>query len=260
MDTSQVDRFRAERGRILDEGNQAMARAGVLDEIDDERDHDLAGEQLRARHKATARYRELLPDVRVSRCPFTGELLTWALDTVDLDGWCWNYEATIRRVGHPIRTFLALTGAMKIVEPVTRAPFIAMPGPGVPYVIPRILSQSPETIAVVAQIAVGRHTGWPITYFSPWPAEVELENEWGSCQYYISDGNGDWLGWDEKAPAVRHYDFDLEPWISSGKLRWIAPGDETMTVRQGLADCPYVGLEGPRRFGFVDEGKVRYPS
>jgi hypothetical protein len=253
-----MDLFRAERRRILAEGNEAAARANGLDESGDERDHDSSWDYLRARHEAADRYRELLPDVQVSRCPFTGEPLTWAMDTVDLDGWFWEYEAPVRRARDYLPgTFLALTGAMRINQPVTWAPFAVEPGPGVPYVVPRILNQ-PETLAVVAQIPVGKHVGWPITYFGPRRTGIKLENDWGSGKFDVYDHDGTWLGWDEKPPAVRHYDFELEPWVSSGKLRWIAPGDETMTLRQGVDGCPYLGIEGPRELAFVEEGKVRY--
>lgn len=48
--------------------------------------------------------------------------------------------------------------------------------------------------------------------------------------------------------------------MRSGKLLWIAPGDESITLRQGVEGCPYLGLEGPRELAFIKNGKVRYPS
>jgi hypothetical protein len=257
--TPSMDRFQAERRHLLDEGNAANSRAELLSGSGCENDDELASEHWGVGHAAEERYRELLPDVPVSRCPFTGELLAWAMDVVDLDGWYWDIDSPIRRLSDPPNSFLTLTGAMRIREPVTWAPFCVAPGPSVPYVVPRILDQS-ETIAVIAQLPVGRHIGWPIAYFGARDTGIELENYWGDNDYYRYDSNGTPLGWKTVIPDVCNYDFELEPWISSGKLSWIAPGDASMTVRQGLADCPYVRLEGPRRLGFVEEGRVRYPS
>lgn len=261
MTTPSMDRFQAARKRLLDEGNAAHSRAEFLSgRSGDMKDDDgLASEHWDAGHAAEERYRELLPEVPVSRCPFSEDLLTWAMDVIDLDGWYWNIDGPIRRLTDPPNSFLTLTGAMRLHEPITWAPFCAAPGPGVPYVVPRILDRS-ENIAVIAQLAVGRHIGWPIVYFGDRDTGIDLENYWGDNDYYRYDSSGKRLGWKTVIPDIRSYDFEIEPWISSGKLRWIAPGDETMTVRQGLPGCPYVGLEGPRRLGFVEEGKVLYPS
>jgi hypothetical protein len=54
---------------------------------------------------------------------------------------------------------------------------------------------------------------------------------------------------------IRH-SFDLGPWLRSGKLLWIAPGDTTLTLREGEAGCPLVGLTGSRHMAHIREGRV----
>jgi hypothetical protein len=260
--SSEIERFRAERGWLLREGNTATARAGELYRSDNDTDSDLARVQLDIRHDAVDQYRRLLPDIAVSRCPHTGELVSWAMDTVDLDGWFWKYRAQVRRDGYLPRTFLALAGAVRLYEPLTRAPFLAVPGPGVPYVVPRILDQT-DTLAVIAQVPVGHHIGWSITYFGPRQPALRLVNDWGSNRHDSYDRDGNWLGWSQTPlDAIDDYafdfDFELEPWIDTGKLRWIAPDDETLSIRHGLAGCPYTGLEGPREFARIEDGELWY--
>jgi len=177
------------------------------------------------------------------------------MDIVDLDGWYWEDEAPVRRIVPLPAKWLAMTGAMQVREPVTYAPFTASPGPAAPYVVPRLMD-IPDIRAVISQIPVGRHTGWAITYFGALP-QVSLENTWGAEQYYVYDDNGEWLGWDRKAPWPPDWDFDLTPWVTSGKLLLIAPGDTTATLRQGTDGCPYLNITGSHDLAHIRPGRLR---
>ena len=42
------------------------------------------------------------------------------------------------------------------------------------------------------------------------------------------------------------FDYDLELYIRTGRLLWIAPGDETLTLRSTVEGCPFLGLPGMR--------------
>ncbi|GAA5173371.1 hypothetical protein GCM10023321_74710 [Pseudonocardia eucalypti] len=260
---AEFERFRAGRDAIMEEGNRAEQRAIELERSENESDQIRAGDYRWEMDKALVKYRKLLPEVAVSRCPFTGELLTWALDTVDLDGWAWNYDATIRRIPKkPPRCFLAFTGAMRLHQPVTSKAIHVEPGPGVPGVIPHLFDW-PNTIAVIAQIGVGPHIGWPITYYtSQQPAKPGGfylgYNFWAEDDYSVHDGNGEWGGWGARRAFTPDYDFELGPWLDSGHVQWIEPGDDSMTLRQGSADCPYLNLEGPRKLPTVWHGKIEY--
>lgn len=244
--------FLAERARLLAEGNRLRAEALALD---DAGDYQQASQLWRQDDQITARYRELLPGVPVARCPQSGAVVRWPIDIAGLDGWFWDSEAPVRRQDPLPPTWRAMTGAVRLAEPVEHAPFLCTPGPGVPFVVTRII-ESPGIQAVIAQIPIGRHTGWAISYFGPAPEGVELVNLWGTATYPVHDDEGTWLGWANVVPTVADYDFDLEPWLSTGKLFWIGPGDDSATLREGVDGCPYVGLDGPRRLQYIQDGKV----
>ncbi|MBL1075196.1 hypothetical protein JK358_12415 [Nocardia sp. 2] len=202
-------------------------------------------------------YRAQLPEVSVSRCPFTGVEVRWPLDDVDLDGWFWDWDKPARRLVNPVpRTWLAMGGAVRLAEPVTAAPFMCKPGPDAPYVIPQLL-EVPEVRAVVAEVPIGRHTGWATTYFATIrPTDIPLENTWGSQKYDVYDTGGQWRAWSEHRRLLREYDFELRPWLESGKLLWIAPGDSGVTLREGVAECPYLDIDGERRRQRIHNGEI----
>jgi hypothetical protein len=245
----------AERSQLMAEGNRLRAEVRVLHNADRWKP------ALPLRRRITEiirRYRELLPDVTVARCTDGGELVRWPIDTFGLDGWFWRYDATISRTPEALPApWLAMTGAMSLSEPVEETPYLAIPGPGVPFVVPRIL-RNPGVRAVIAQVAVGRHTGWAITYFGPLDRNTDLVNVWGTDTYPVHDDDGKWLGWNSALNKVSDYDFELAGWLASGQLLWIAPGDDSAALRSGVDDCPFVGLAGPRKIAMVEEGKVRY--
>lgn len=247
--------FRSERDALLREGNLVKAEATALE---DRHDYDAAQVLWGRRNVLFRRYRQLLPEVPVSRNPDTGEVVRWAIDTVGLDGWFWSYRGASNRLPDPVTPgWLTMAGAVRLAEPVEPAPFLVRPGPGVPFVVPRILD-APGVRAVVAQVPVGRHTGWPITYFGPRPKNTRLVNLWPGDTYPVYDADGQWKGWAETTPWVADYDFDLAPWLRSGKLLWILPGDESMTLRGGVDGCPYLDLPGVRDAPFIEDGHVRY--
>ncbi|WP_067464334.1 hypothetical protein [Actinomadura macra] len=247
------------RAELLDVGNhwkEQIERLAEDDAESDDLDRALA-EAREHRNDLTNRYSEWLPEIPLTRDPHTGAAVELPMDPVDLDGWFWNYEAPVRR--HPAklpRTWLTLTGAMRITTPVTYAPFLCKPGPGAPYVVPRIL-ESPDVRAVISQTMVGRHTGWSIAYFGPRP-DVRLENIWGTKEYDVYDEAGEWKGWSQNVPWPADWDFDLEPWLASGRLLWIAPDDPTLSLREGPASCPYVGITGPHDLAYIRKGTLAY--
>jgi hypothetical protein len=253
--TGALERFQAERDQLLSVGNHAQARAEELDLTDDYAPE--AQEHYDASIAAMDRYRELLPELPVSRCPFTDEVLTWAIDTVDLDGWFWDKGNPVRRfTGTVPPHFLAFGGSMRLHIPLTWAPFLAVPGPGAPAVLPAIL-EDPDVVAVISSLEIGPHTGWPVTYWAPRGGDKrELVNDWGSNHYDRYLENGQPNGWDATATIADDYDFDLEPWLTSGKLRWIAPNDTTLALRIGPHDCPYLNVPGEHLIARIHEGQL----
>ncbi|MFI0418829.1 hypothetical protein [Spongiactinospora sp. 9N601] len=203
------------------------------------------------------RYRALLPEVTVARCPDSGQVVRWPIDVYGLDGCFWNYVSSVRRPPQPLpRGFLAMAGAMRLAEPVEHPPFAVVPGPDVPFVVTRILN-SPRVRAVIAEVPVGAHTGWTISYFGPRPEDIELVNLWGANTYAVyRDGVN--RGWSWVVPNTADYDFELTEWLRSGKLLWLAPGDESATLREGPDGCPFAGLPGRRRISLIRNGMIQH--
>ncbi len=246
----------AERAALLAEGSLLRDRLAAMSS-----DDWVAAQDLRDKQSAIVdRYLALLPEVAVARSPDTGEVVRWRIDTAGLDGWFWRHEASEREDPDPMPGgWLAMNGAMRLAEPVEFTSFQAIPGPGVPFVVPRLLDV-PRVRAVITEVPVGRHTGWAITYFGTNPDAVELVNTWGSDTHYVYDAAGTWLGWNMSLEHVSDYDFELERWLRSGRLLWIAPGDDSATLRQGVDGCPYLDLPGPRQIAYVQFGEVEYAS
>jgi hypothetical protein len=202
-----------------------------------------------------SQYKAGVPVIELSRCPFTGDVMRHSLDHFGLDGLWWNYEISIRPISPLLKSYVALTGAVKLDGPVLRAPFVCKPGPEVPYVIPRLLTRQ-EITAVLSSVRIGSNTGYAITYFgNPPPPKIPLINTWGCDTYSYLDEKGDYH-WDSEPGSPNDFDFNLEPWISKGRLRWIYPGDTTLTLRKEVSACPYLGLEGRKKSLIIYEGKV----
>jgi len=133
------------RATLLDAHEEliaALALAGrSLDEQADDPDFlALEDELFWSAERVRRDYSDLLSPVAISRCPFTNEVLRASIDTHDLDGLWWNYLSPLRRSDPRPPTLVALTGALALTTAPTWTPFLVKPGPGVPYVIPRLLA------------------------------------------------------------------------------------------------------------------------
>lgn len=249
----------ARRAEIVAEGNQLLETAEEWEVSGDQdpwvitarRWPDRAGEQRFARLRRD--YLALLPDVAVARCPDTGVVVRWSIDTGDLDGWFWDSDHQVTREPAVPPTWRAMTGAVRIGGPVAWAPFQCRLGPGVPYVVPRVLDND-GVRAVVRQIPIGPHTGWAVSYFGPRLSGVAGIGRWGGSWAPTLDGDGI----EHSYCPDEDNEFDLDPYFASGKLLWISPDDDSATLREGVAGNPYRGLEGPRECGYVEDGESRY--
>lgn len=206
------------------------------------------------------RYLDGLPVRPLSRCPFSGELLAMPIDDGGLDGLWWNNHNPQRPQASLPKTFFALDGALALSGPPEDAPFLCAPGPDVPFVLPRLL-QFVQIKAVISALKIGKHMSYPVFYFSePMLYGEKRVNDWGTERYY-DDGNpvpglltpGQYV---HITPDSDEYDFDLEPWIRSGKLLWIAPDDSRLMLHSHVAGCPYLNLPGSRLPKFIQAGAV----
>ena len=242
---------KAERIDMLVRFYEAWNRAERADEAQDEP----SAQQARGEATSIARiYESATPVVSLSRSPFSGKVFESSLDNFDIDGLWWAYEFDYRPHIPPVATFFGWTGAMKLEGPIPNVPLKSMVGPEVPFVLPRLLDH-PAIKAVVSSVLVGEHVGFPVVYYAdPVPPKLERVDDWGHALYSTTKPDG--------SPTAGHSveydydkDFELGPWLASGKLQWIAPGDIDLTVCSGEKGCPFVALEGQRHRQYIQGGE-----
>lgn len=254
---------------ILDENQRRAFLQRYFRELEDWRDRDLRlSEQEEVTEKELERferqsrrltrwrrvYEVSLSDSLLARCPFSGELFQHTFDGLGLDGFWWNFEAPSRPYRELLPTYFALAGAVALAEEVEKAPFLCKPGPGVPYVLPALLEHT-DIEAVIRELPVGRHRAFAITYFArSFPIGLAVPNEWGTNRAYIATGES--LGWTSLIENPDDFDFNLRPWIESGKLHWVARDDPGVQLLSEVECCPYLDLPGERRIQRVENGKV----
>jgi len=199
-------------------------------------------------------YESGLPQIPFARCPIGGEVQLHSFDPFGLDGPWWNYDAPLRPLMERIPSCLAVNGALALHGEVPNMPWLVRPGPGLPFVLPKLLAVD-GIFATIRQLAVGPHTAWTVCYFgAEEPEGLALPNAWGTGAYW--DASDGMPGWNSRPSDPFEWDFSLSPWIARGKLYWIAPGDDTLTLRAEIAGCPFVGLPGEKREQRIAFGRV----
>ena len=187
-------------------------------------------------------YLDLLPRPALSRCPFSGEVLTHSIDSWGLDGPWWDADSPYRPFDETPETLIVLSGAMRLRSPIETTAFLVLPGPRAP-VVSRTLLEYPDVRAVLSSLAVGPHSAYPIAYFSDPAFELPpTVAVWGTRRWRLPDDDVDLEI--EIIEEEDDLDGDLEFWIRRGKLLWIAPDDPELRLHATLTGCPYLGLEG----------------
>ena len=207
---------------------------------------------------AAEAYVDGVPIVAISRSPLSAEVFETSIDTIDLDGLWWAYDYEYRPYVEAPGDLVAWTGALKVDGPLPAWSLKAMPGPDVPFILPKLMAL-PGMTAVISAVRVGPHVGFPICYYAeplP-PPDVERTDDWGIRSYTYRRPDGS-LASAHAVQADEDKDFELRPWLGGGRVWWIAPGDESLTLREGLDGCPYVDLPGERRRRYVQEGRERF--
>ena len=216
---------------------------------------------LAAAQALRADYVARLPRVGLSRDPLTGAVVERAFDAAGLDGPFWDYADSARPSLEPEPpTLVAWTGALAIDDaavPDTR--FLVKPGPGAPFVVPRLLAL-PGVVAVISQVEVGGMTGWCVCYFAQvQPTGFIHFNDWGSDRSWYRLPDGENWGWERNAEDLEELDFNLAGHVRKGSLQWIAPGDAKLEVRSGAKDFPYGGIKGTRGWQRLQFGQLSAP-
>lgn len=208
-----------------------------------------------AYYLALAEYADRLPRVLMGACPFTGQPFKNSFDPWGVDGYWWQEGREFDTV-EPQRptSFKVLLGALAFHgRTPTEATSTVIPGPEVPFLVPRLL-ELPGMVAVVSSLSLETgDTAYPISYYSQEEIPPEdLHQFWLQQDFWFKQEEGG-TGW---IIANDPWDFDLRPWIEKGKLRWIPPGDTTGKVIAGpSAQCPYLDLAGDRFPQCVAEGE-----
>ena len=190
----------------------------------------------------------------LSRCPYTGDILTRTIDLDGIDGLWWDYDEPLRAEEEQMPTYFAMDGALKLFDNIEQFPFTCSIGPEVPFVLPRLL-QHTAIKAVLSSFPVRKHRLFIITYYSePIMNRIRRVNDLGTYCYKYKDHNG-WVQHDFYQDPLK--DFELDDWIKSGKLLWIEPDDTTLTLRSFLTGCPYLDLSGSHKVLSISNGEVK---
>jgi hypothetical protein len=229
----------------------SVAEKTVPEDLMKEHDQlDLLLTDLRTQYQAG------LPFLPVSRCPYSGQVVYHSIDPFGIEGLWWNYSAPVRPMENLPVTFHAITGALRMKGPAGNAPFLCVPGPGAPYVLPEVLGNEHIT-AVISSLPIGNHTGYVITYFSKAEkVRVPRPDSWGMNRWELLDRNGAYQ-WGEGNIGIRRAGFELGPWIAKKKVLWIRPKDRALALQSGTTGCPYLGLDGTRNLQRVRAGVVQ---
>ena len=201
-------------------------------------------------------YADRLPRMILSRCPFTGEPLKRAFDPFGLDGPWWHslLDVVFDEPRAP-EAFQVLLGAVNFHgRTPTEVQEEVQPGPGVPFVVPRLLSL-PGMKAVISKVDLATgDTAYPVAYFST--AEIEpilLHQPWCRQDFWFPTDSGD-AGW---SIANDVFDFDLAGYLADGRLKWTDLADpEGAVLGPEDGECPFLDLPGDRELQQVVGGKA----
>lgn len=229
----------------------AASRAGTLS-ITDRRAMRTEQDRL------LAAYYDGLPRVAMSRCPFCAEVFRHSIDPWGVDGYWWQEEQAMNTVEpETCPHFGLLQGALDLSGQKPRGGHRseASVGPGVPFVIPRVLEQ-PGVVAVLSSLPLKNgYVAYPIAYFAASPLPPgSFTQPWTRKSYSWAKPGGGFAWRVDTDP----WDFDLKPWIARDKVLWIERGDPELRPRSRRdGRCPYVELDGVREPQYILEHAIR---
>jgi hypothetical protein len=195
-------------------------------------------------------YFRSLPRLVMAPCPHCERPLYRSFDPFGLDGLWWRSDAQPEEPT-PCPHFCVLLGAVNLGDHLPQLEFDVHPGPGAPFVMPRLMTNLGMT-AVVSEIPlVDGAVAYPIAYFAPKrPPAQTLTASWARTNYVYTTQLGE-HGWrraeEPSSPTDGTWDFDLLPWLTSGELRWCDPGSDRTKLSDASAEtCPFLALPGRR--------------
>ena len=193
-----------------------------------------------------------LPRIPVSCCPHCKKPLYRAFDPFGLEGLWWRSDAQPDEP-QPCPHFCVLLGAVDLRTSRPRPDFDVHPGPGAPFVVPRLL-QNEGMVAVVSEIEMtAGAVAYPVAYFAPRRPPIQtLAAPWARTNFVYSTQLGihAWRSADEPAPgapAGDSWDFELSPWAASGSLRCDPDTDRSKLSTSPPTAFPFANLPGLRQ-------------
>lgn len=243
----------SEEGLTREERDALVARIGELEARlwgDDAPDGPAFDRLQESYYAALGEYYDRLPRVVMSACPFCEAPYKHSFDPYGIDGFWWRKDL-LCKVEEPAACphFQFLVGALTLAGgDATGVREQVIPGPEVPFIMPKFARDFPETIAVVGRLPVlPEHVAWPIAYFSnsdeiePW----HLHQPWLRDAFWFELPSGE-VGW---STATDVWDFELEPWLESGALRFVdLTGPEPVAIRASAEHpYPFADAQGERR-------------
>jgi hypothetical protein len=199
-----------------------------------------------------AYFREL-PKLAMACCPHCDKPLFRTFDPFGLDGLWWRSDAQPDEP-QPCPHFCVMLGAVDLRTSQPRPDFDVSPGPGAPFVVPRLLAQA-GVVAVVSEIQMtDGAVAYPIAYFAKRRPPIQtLTAPWARTNFVYTTQLGvhAWRSAGEPAPdapAPDTWDFDLGPYVSRGDVRWCDPGSDGSALSTAAPEAfPFANLAGVRQ-------------
>jgi hypothetical protein len=255
-----LERHRAARAVYNRAMDEHVASLNEPDEIGIDESSDAYVDTL-AYRRARAAYAEMvaieeeyvrrLPRMVMAPCPHCAKPLHRTFDPFGVEGFWWRGGAPPDEAP-ACPHFCVLLGAVNLRGRRPRPDFDVHPGPGAPFVIPRLLGVD-GMIAVVSEIPLeDGTTAYPIAYFAPRRPPVQgLAASWARTSFVYTTQLGEhaWRRAHEPSGAAGDdtWDFALDRWLASRRLRWCGPGTDRTTLSQAAPDrCPFRDVDGPR--------------
>lgn len=212
-------------------------------------------EMYQQENRLLEEYAENVPFHAFSRCPFCQSVVEMPMDTLGLDGiWWWKVCPVDFAELETCEHFQVFLGALdlhgRIPHEITDA---VGPGPGVPFVIARLLGiESVKAVLSSFQLETG-DTAYIVTYFSEEPLDqADLHQEWRREFYSLEDDDDEAVASETKLDP---WDYDIESWVEKGKLMWVHAGDESFELHSG-SPFPYSSLDGIRESQIITQDGV----
>lgn len=178
-------------------------------------------------------YFERLPRYSFGVCPFDGRALMRSIDPFDLNAPWWQTDAVSSELA-PCPHFCSLTGAVAR----SSSNFPRSMRPDDLFVLSRLL-RYPSMIAVLCCLTLpAGATIYTAAYFAQRrPVPEGLTADWPR-RVFVYTTQTLLSGW---RLATEERDYDLENWLSHGKIAWCEPGTDNLSLStREASEFPFV--------------------